>query len=256
MTNLLNKYFLMLISNKAFLIYGFIFLGFFLLFRPAPSMFSSAESLDDLPGQLHSHSNKKIIGIDVSHYQGNVDWPLAVNDISFVYLKATEGASYVDPLFKQNSQALTQGKVLAGAYHFYEPGVDPVKQADHFISTVSESTLSLRPVLDIEVSKGMTKKDISAGALKWLQRVEGQINCRPMIYTYASFWDSYLGPDFNKYPFWLADYTNKVKTPESRSDWALWQYSDSNHIKGIKSKVDAEHLNGQLSDMSTLMCDQ
>lgn len=77
-------------------------------------------------------------GIDVSHYQGTIDWGLVAEAGKvFTFIKATEGTSEVDPQFQANwSGANAAAGLLRGAYHFYQPGADPHQQAESFLSVV------------------------------------------------------------------------------------------------------------------------
>lgn len=203
-----------------------------------------------------STTNVKRYGIDVSHYQGNINWSLAKDDISFAFVKATNGTVFVDPQYIENSEALLKEGVVSGAYHFYEPSQDPIKQASHFVKTISSSGHKLRPVLDIEITNGKSAKNISSGALKWLKYVEEKIGCKPMIYTFASYWDNNLGDKFNRYNYWLAAWTTKSKPvpPNKRSDWQLWQFTNKGHVKGIKGLVDRDLFDGSKQNFDKLLC--
>lgn len=203
-----------------------------------------------------STASIKKYGIDVSHYQGNINWSLAKHDVSFAFVKATDGASFVDPQYVENSEALLKEGVVSGAYHFYEPNQDPIEQAAHFVTTVSSSGHKLRPVLDIEITDGKSAKNISSGALKWLKYVEDKMGCKPMIYTFASYWDDNLGDKFNRYNYWLAAWTSKPTPvpPNKRSDWQLWQFTNKGKVKGVKGLVDRDLFDGNKHSFDKLLC--
>jgi lysozyme len=77
------------------------------------------------------------LGIDVSHYNGLVDWfAVAGSEVKFAFAKATEGASLVDSEFANNWKGMGDAGILRGAYHFARPGGDPEVQAVHFASVV------------------------------------------------------------------------------------------------------------------------
>jgi lysozyme len=66
-----------------------------------------------------------VLGIDVSHHNGEVDWfAVARSDVKFAYVKATDGHGFVDPRFGQSWAQMREAGLLRGAYHFARPG-DP-----------------------------------------------------------------------------------------------------------------------------------
>ena len=198
----------------------------------------------------------KQYGIDVSHHQGQINWPLVKDNISFAFIKATEGTDFVDPRYVENSKGIIKEGLLSGAYHFYKPTQDPIKQAEHFITTSQPLEHKLRPVLDIEITDGQSAKEISSGALEWLKHVEKKIDCKPMIYTYASYWDDYLGNEFDNYNYWIAAWTSKNMPvpPKKRDNWQLWQFSDNGQVKGIKGSVDRDLFDGTKQKLDEILC--
>jgi len=237
-----------------------VFIGIFSVFALLRPTFHVANthkpesSLEKNTLAVSSDAIQKKQGIDVSHFQGVVDWKAIKNNVDYVYVKATDGITYVDPRYYENSQALTQEKIHSGAYHFYEPDDDPIKQADNFLSTTGSFSHRLRPVLDVEISRGKSANEISAAVLKWLEYVTQKTGCKPIVYSYASFWDEYLGKSFSNYPFWLADYTAIVQPPADRADWQLWQYSQTGRIDGIAIAVDRDIFQGDVKQFNDLFC--
>jgi hypothetical protein len=112
-----------------------------------------------------------VIGIDVSHHQGEVNFLSAKEaGYTFVFLKATEGSTFVDPRFASNRERAAAAGMLVGAYHFFRPKSDATAQALHFVRTVgSLRNRELPPVIDIEDNRlweGIT----SDAAMKMVQR--------------------------------------------------------------------------------------
>jgi lysozyme len=100
-------------------------------------------------------------GIDVSHYQGVVDWQqVAQNGMAFAFAKATEGITYVDPQLAANWDGIRVAGLVRGAYHFFEPNDDAAQQAQHFLSTVQLQPGDLPPVLDVETTGGVSDAQI------------------------------------------------------------------------------------------------
>lgn len=198
---------------------------------------------------------KWLSGIDVSHYQGDIDWQeVKLSDnISFVYIKGTEGDAYLDPKYLDYVQSLKKIGIPFGAYHFFRPKDDPVRQANHYLENLSEYA-SLPPVVDIEVTDNMPKKDIAHRLKKWLDIVSQRTGCQPVIYTFTDFWPEYLGDEFNAYRLWLADYEPKLKLPTDKQQWAIWQHSQDLELDGIKSKVDSDYFHGGNSALESFRC--
>mgnify|MGYP000337523383 CR=1 FL=1 len=237
-----------------------LLLLFIVLFRPivdhslASVPLLGVNDIQEKGGVVQDNASIKKIGIDVSFYQGKIDWSTTATHVDFVYLKATDGITYQDPRFNVNAQALGAQNTPHGAYHFFEPNDDPIKQAKNYLHTIRDYKLALRPVVDIEISKGFKPQSIARNLRLWLEYVEKEIGCKPMIYSYASFWDTYIGSKFNAYPFWLADYSTKPQPPHSRSDWQLWQYSQSGRVVGIDSSVDMDRFVGDQQAFDRLFC--
>ena len=90
-------------------------------------------------------------GIDVSHYQGEIDWAaMKQQGMDFAYIKATEGSAHEDECFDKNWEQAKAAGMLRGAYHFFSFESEGKKQAEHFIKKVGDLKGSLIPVIDVE----------------------------------------------------------------------------------------------------------
>jgi lysozyme len=197
-------------------------------------------------------SQNKAAGIDVSHYQGTVDWNTVKSaGVSFAFAKATESTSYVDSQFKTNWQTMKAAGLLRGAYHFFQAVNDATAQAQNFIKTVGVlDPTDLPPVLDIESAGGATSSTIIRGTQTWLNAVEQGLGRKPMIYTNASFWNQYLTNQFGTYPLWIANYgVTAPKIPNGWSQWNFWQYSQTGKVQGVSGSVDTDWYNGTYADL-------
>jgi lysozyme len=197
----------------------------------------------------------KIQGIDVSHFQGSVNW-LEVKQagMTFAFAKATEGQSSVDPQFKNNWQNMKAAGLLRGAYHFFDAGVDGTAQARHFLQHTQIEPGDLPPVLDVEAAASASKATILQEVQNWLNTVEQALNRLPMIYTTASFWNSHLNDSFGVYPLWIAEYgVSAPKIPAGWSDWQFWQYSQSGTVSGVNGSVDRDEFNGSYEELLALL---
>lgn len=144
-----------------------------------------------------------IKGIDVSYYDGLLDWKQY--DLDFAFIKASEG-TVIDNAFKQQ-WANARGYTLRSAYHFFRPFIDPINSASAFFDYLNGDYGELPPALDLEVADG--QKEPIAIALKWLDRFEMLTNIQPMIYSSPNFLRVYKAinyPRLKEYRLWLASY--------------------------------------------------
>ena len=152
-------------------------------------------------------------GIDISHHQGEIDWPrlsLATyreRPINFVFMKATEGGDFVDDSFRYNFSQARECGLVRGAYHFFLPDVPAEVQARNFISQVQLQPGDLPPVLDIEVMGKGGAEQLQQSAATWLSLVERHYGVAPIIYASYKFKTKHLNnPPFTHYPYWIAHY--------------------------------------------------
>ena len=193
-------------------------------------------------------------GIDVSHWNGTIDWQAVKQDgVTFAFMKATEGSDFVDSKFATNWQGAKAAGIVRGAYHFYRPKIDPIVQADHLVDTAGAPALGDLPLtLDLEVLDGQPAADVAAGALAFLQRLEQRTSRVPIIYTSARVFDTELHtPDgFSHYALWDANWgvtCPNISTP-TWSTWTFWQYTDKGKLGGI-DPVDVNVFNGSVDEL-------
>lgn len=187
-------------------------------------------------------------GIDVSHYQGEVDWfAVQGGGLAYGFAKATEGATNVDDQFTRNWRNIREAGLFRGAYHFGRPGRDPEVQAAHFASVVGPLGFrDLPPVLDLEEDDGHPARAVIEWARAFISKAEALFQRRILLYT-GGFWRSQLGnpnePFFGARPLWLAAYRKNPVVPASWKSWTFWQYSEGSHndpirVPGVRGLVD------------------
>lgn len=203
----------------------------------------------------HSPLGNTILGIDVSKYQRKIDWEkVRNNDVSFAFIKATEGVKLKDSHFERNWEQTQQAGIIRGAYHFYRPNVAPGEQARNFIETVALQPGDLPPVLDIEVRGRQPLNHLRGDLKEWLVLVERAYGVKPIIYTGYSFYKDYLEGYFDEYPLWIAHY-NVKELQMQRTERALlsfWQHTDRGAIDGIKGPVDCNIFYGSKKEIRKL----
>ncbi|MCX8019798.1 MAG: glycoside hydrolase family 25 protein [Chitinophagaceae bacterium] len=203
-------------------------------------------------------SGYSIHGIDVSRYQKYIMWEevkmMKVKDvrIGFVFIKATEGISYLDPYFRRNWKKAAQTGIFRGAYHFFNPSKDGKMQAENFIRHVELKRGDLPPVLDVEQLNETEVTQLRREVKRWLQTVEEYYNIKPIIYTNTDFYTRYLGNEFDEYPLWVAHYY-RPEAPRISRSWLFWQHSDKGRVNGIEHPVDFNVFNGDSSDFRRIL---
>ena len=193
-------------------------------------------------------------GIDVSHYQGTINWEklrdatIDGKPVRFVIIKSTEGKSSLDENFNDNFFQASQYGFIRGAYHFFVPGVSARQQAEFFLRQVHLTDGDLPPVLDFEKTGDMSPAEIEKAALEWLRIVGDHYKVKPILYTYYKFKQKYFSSDkFKDYPYWIAHYY--VDTLKYQGEWKFWQHTDFGRVEGIKSYVDLNVYNGSMYDL-------
>lgn len=188
-----------------------------------------------------------INGIDVSKFQGPVDWStVRAAGTSFAYIKATEGGDRVDDRFAENWTAAKAAGMPRGAYHFYYFCRTGAEQAAWFIRNVPNDPNALPPVLDMEwnhtspTCRIRPPTDVVQREMaSFLRIVEKHYGKRPIIYSSVDFHRDRLVGAFANYHFWLRSVAGhpSLKYDQSRS-FSLWQHTATGRIAGVTGNVD------------------
>lgn len=195
---------------------------------------------------LKAHQ-KKVIGIDVSEYQGTINWESVKTvensfPLKFVFMRATAGKNKVDAMFARNWKN-AKNKLIRGAYHYYRPNENSIQQANLFIQNVHLESGDLPPVLDIEnLPKTQSMDSLKVGLKRWLNRVEQHYKVRPIIYSGERYYKDFLKKDFPEYTFWIANYNFWVE--RISPNWHFWQFTEKAQVYGIEGNVDVNIYNG------------
>jgi lysozyme len=195
-------------------------------------------------------SNYTIHGIDVSSHQNYIHWPavkameIKKIKIGFAFIKATEGLNDTDKFFNFNWKQLKHDSITRGAYLFFLATKSGKKQAENFIKTLPKLEKGdLPPVLDIEELYHVKPALMRERVTECLKTLESYYKIKPIIYSYADFYEQNLGNAFNNYPLWIAHYFEKEKPRVSR-DWNFWQHSEKGKVNGITTNVDFNVFKG------------
>lgn len=197
-------------------------------------------------------------GIDVSHWQNTIDWPqVAAAGKRFAYMKASEGTDLVDATYSTNRAQAKAVGLYVGAYHFARPDQNPgdaVAEADYFLAMSQLAAGDLPPVLDLEVSGGLSPVELQEWVKAYLGRVYERTGAHGVLYVSPTFWKNSMSDttwfgDNGYRTLWVAHWTggSGATIPAgnwSGSGWTFWQYTSSGVVPGITGRVDLDRFNG------------
>ena len=215
-----------------------------------------------IAGGAGAASAEPVRGPDVSSWQHpggvSIDW-FAVRGAgqTFAMVKATEGLSYVNPYFVQDSLQMRIAGLARGAYHYADPSLPPEPQAAFYATVVLgiNGPGDMPPVLDLEDSKGLPPHQLIDWTHRYLNTVRALTGRQPIIYTYPNFWRTAMADtrEFTQYPLWIADYNGRDAPgplPGGWAHWSFWQYTSSGRLPGITGNVDLNVYSGAQGDFA------
>jgi GH25 family lysozyme M1 (1,4-beta-N-acetylmuramidase) len=201
-------------------------------------------------------------GMDVSNYQGNINWPAQkAAGAAFVYIKATENTTFQNPYFAQQYNGAYSAGLIRGAYHFALPDRSSgATQAQYFVAHGggwSADGHTLPPMLDIEYNPygasecyGLTQAQMVAWIRDFSNTVHALTTRYPTIYTSADWWNTCTGYNAtfgSTNPLFIARWASTPGVmPAGWSFQTLWQYNDAGIYPG-----DADVFNGSMAQLLT-----
>ncbi|MCI1696568.1 glycoside hydrolase family 25 protein [Aneurinibacillus aneurinilyticus] len=205
---------------------------------------------------MQTKTSLHLKGIDISHWNGVIDFNAVKKDgIDFVYIKATEGIDFTDPMFQHNVKGAREEGIYIGAYHYANPSSpfdtsEPYKEAEFFVNIMKiymPDFGDIMPVLDLEepTQPGILTPD-QLVSWTWIfhDRVKELTNRQVMLYTGTWFiqQNDDFGYKLSDLPLWIAEYEKYGITQPSDcggwDEWLVWQYSEDGKVNGISGKVD------------------
>jgi len=193
-------------------------------------------------------------GIDVSYYQGDIDWEkVRASGVEFAFIRVSDGVDNPDTLFELNWGAAKAAGVPRGMYQFFRPSDDVAAQADLLVAMATKRGAGeLPPVIDIEDDGGLPPAVVAKKARAWIDRVRAKLHVEPIVYTYPDFWRRGGGAPLAAQALWLAHYTKDAcpTVPPPWKDWTYWQYSERGKVPGIVGNVDLDVMRDQGLGMS------
>ncbi|MGN0647379.1 MAG: GH25 family lysozyme [Oscillospiraceae bacterium] len=201
---------------------------------------------------MPSKTRYPVRGVDVSHYQGKIDWEvIAQQDITFAFIKATEGSGTVDECFADNWEASRNAGLYTGAYHFFSFDSGGDTQAENFIQTVPVQTDALPPVIDLEYYRSEnlpTTETVRENLQIMLDALTRHYGKTPIIYTTNQCYEEYLKGTDMDYILWI----RSVFTPPSSKlepEWSFWQYNPRGLLDGYEGDEQFIDLNAYCGTM-------
>lgn len=195
-------------------------------------------------------------GIDVSHYQGAVDWAeVKAAGKSFAFAKCAQGTRTGDAQFEQNWAGMKHAGLIRGAYDFYNVGQDPAAQARNLISRLTLEPGDLPPVVDIETESAGAESNaqLNRDLQTYLNTLEQHYEIRPIIYTSPGFWNLHFDSSFGEFPLWVAEYgVSQPKPVKGFAGWQFWQYSQQGTVHGVNGPVDLDKFNGGMAQLRAM----
>ena len=205
-----------------------------------------------------------IQGIDVSKYQGDVDWnAVAGSGVRFAYIKATEGGDYLDEKFRQNWELSRASGIARGAYHFAYWCRSAQEQAAWFLANVPNDPSAMPPVLDVEWNpqsrtcpRKLPREQALAMMKTILSAMEQAYGKRPVIYTSVDFHRDVLQGEFQDYPMWVRSVKAYPSVRYGDRRWNFWQHTATGSVPGVHGYVDRNCYYGSLDDWQNWLRNQ
>ncbi len=216
-----------------------------------------AVRLEAVSGGLPSDGGELYQGIDVSQWQGYIDFSrVYASGVRVVYVRAGEGSAYTDPFWERNFANAKAAGLKVGAYYFVTAKTESQarQQAHRFASLLEGKALDCRPAMDFEVTKGLSDEEYRQVAAVFLQSLREYTGKDVLIYSDISN-ARRLDSSFSNVPLWVAEYgVNEVENPYFWKSWAGWQYTDNGRVAGINGAVDRDYFTSTVFLNDTSAC--
>lgn len=203
-----------------------------------------------------SKSRYPVRGVDVSSYQGVIDWnKLEKQGVSFAFIKATEGSGYTDEYFNRNYKNSESTGIRVGAYHFFSFDSPGKTQAENFIRVVDRRKGMLPPVIDVEYYNGNGFDPPDADKARenlndLITLLKEYYNMNPIIYATNVTYNRYIKGHFENNDIWIRSIFSEAELPDGRK-WTFWQYCNRGRLdgyNGIEKFIDLNVFNGSAEE--------
>lgn len=194
-------------------------------------------------------TNEGAFGIDVSRHNGDINWSIVKkhNKLLFVYVKATEGATYVDPSYDRNISGARNAGYLVGSYHYFRMTSSSHSQFKNFIGAIGNNEQDLIPMVDVETTDKHSYKETRDSLNVFLRLVKAHFGKAPMIYATNRSYNEICGASYNNYHLYIGRYGENAPRISGKGQYSIWQYSQDGSLRGIPKPVDLAKFNSRYS---------
>lgn len=203
----------------------------------------------EMPVLIGRGTSEQLHGIDVSHYQGRINWDAVAQEpnVHYVYIKATEGVKTVDDRYDFNFRECKRVGLKVGSYLFFRPHLSPKAQFELFCSVVDTKSQDLLPLIDAEAIKGVSNPVFQSRLLELCALFEKEYGSKPLIYTGRNFYNKHIhgNPRLLEYKYFIASYSLDEPELHDNEDYLLWQYTATGRVSGIRGDVDMSRFVGK-----------
>ena len=184
-------------------------------------------------------------GIDVSHWQGAIDWAkVKAAGIQFAIIKSggSDAGFYTDPRWEENYKGAKANGIAVGAYYFVGPGcisvADGQADAERFLAQLNGKRFEYPVYIDVEATPASKKAGATEAAIAFCRAMEaGGYYAGIYSSTYSGFRDRLDDSKLTPFTHWVAQYASKCTYGGS---YGIWQYSSSGQVNGISGRVDMD----------------
>ena len=176
-----------------------------------------------------------IKGIDISNWQDGINLnEVKTQGYEIVYIKATEGQTYIDPCLVSNYNKAVSTGLKIGFYHYLHPNDDGATQAKFFYENIKDKKFDCKLAIDIEVTDNQDVLTVNKCILDFANTIKQLTNTDPIIYANLNFANNILNASVSHLDLWLAEYGVSKPTPTKLWGTSLigWQYSENGQFTG------------------------
>ena len=185
-------------------------------------------------------------GIDVSHYQGTIDWHEVATkgEVAYVYIKATEGSTIQDDCYDYNIHEARKAGLKVGSYHFFRANTSIDEQLRNMTAVVKKEDQDLVPIIDVELTNRVSSSAMVQKLKTFLERVTQYYGCKPILYTFVNFYNKHFAGHsaFDDYPLMIAFYRDYQPELNDGRKYIIWQYTAEGDVPGIDGNCDQSQI--------------
>ncbi len=189
-------------------------------------------------------------GIDVSGWQGDIDYAeVKATGIEVVYIKSSEGYSFIDPYFEQNYTNAKANGLKIGFYHYVtaKTAGEAYEQAKFFSNLIEDKEVDCRLAMDFENFDNLSRAEVNQIATVFMQTVQKLTGKEMILYSNTYSARSIFSRSLTIYPLWVAQYDVTDPTPNGKwNSWVGWQYTSQGDIPGVNGNVDRDEFTEEI----------